>query len=133
MFDNASNVKIFRNFFSNLAKELVKKLPTAPNIFTDTTTAQFYRLHNIDPNSFIFHETNEDYIFKQLTALHPQKASGIDNISGKFLKDGAKILALPISQICNLSIKLSTFPSDCKIAKITPLYKKGSHTDPKKL
>ena len=61
----------------------------------------------------------------------PNKASGIDNISGKFFKDGAEILAKPISQICNLSIKKSKFPSQCKIAKVTPLFKKGSKTDPK--
>ena len=63
--------------------------------------------------------------------MEPNKAAGIDNISGKFLKDGAEILAKPISQICNLSIKKSQFPSQCKIAKVTPLFKKGSKTDPK--
>ena len=77
------------------------------------------------------HEIDEGYILKQLTDLNPQKSSGVDNISGKFLKDGAKVLALPISQICNLSIKHSIFPRDCKIAKIVPLYKKGCRTDPK--
>ena len=59
------------------------------------------------------------------------KVSGIDNLSGKFLKDGAKILAIPIAQICNLSIKLATFPNECKLAKVKPLYKKGTKTDPK--
>ena len=59
------------------------------------------------------------------------KAAGIDNISGRFLKDGVNILAIPVTQICNLSIKLSHFPHDCKLAKLKPLYKKGSKTDPK--
>ena len=36
-----------------------------------------------------------------------------------------------ICNIINLSIKLSTFPDKCKIAKLTPLFKKGSKTDPK--
>ena len=53
------------------------------------------------------------------------KASGIDKISTKFIKDGATVLALPISQIFNLSIKLSSFPDDCKISKLEPLFKKG--------
>ena len=38
---------------------------------------------------------------------------------------------IPINQICNLSIKLSHFPKDCKAAKLKPLYKKGTKTDPK--
>ena len=68
---------------------------------------------------------------KYLISLSPNKASGIDNLSGKFLKDGADVLALPISQLCNLSISLSTFPQQCKIAKLKPKYKKGSRTEPK--
>ena len=53
------------------------------------------------------------------------------NKSGRFLKDGSKVLAAPIVQICNISIKLSTVPDECKIAKLKPLYKKGKKTDPK--
>ena len=72
-----------------------------------------------------------DTVMKILLELNPDKAAGIDNISGKFLKDGAEALAKPVSYICNLSIKLSTFPSDCKIAKLKLLFKKGSKTEPK--
>ena len=43
---------------------------------------------------------------------------------GRLLKDGADILTIPITQICNLSIKFSHFPKDCKVAKLKPLYKK---------
>ena len=63
--------------------------------------------------------------------MNIDKAAGIDNISGKFLKDGANVLAKPISEICNLSIKYSIFPVDCQIAKLKPLFKKGSTTFPK--
>ena len=66
-----------------------------------------------------------------LQCLSTDKAAGIDNISSIFLKDGASILKRPICQICNLSIKLSQFPTQCKIAKVKPLFKKGSKTDPK--
>ena len=66
-----------------------------------------------------------------LKSCNVNKAAGIDNISGRFLKDGADVLGIPITQICNLSIKLSHFPKDCKVAKLKPLYKKGTKTDPK--
>ena len=60
------------------------------------------------------------------------KAIGIDNLFGRFLKDGSKVfIATPIVQIYNLSIKLSAVPDECKIAKLKPLYKKGKKTDPK--
>ena len=63
--------------------------------------------------------------------MNPDRAAGIDNLSGKFLRDGAIILAKPISKICNLSIKYSLFSTDCQIAKLKPLFKKGSTTHPK--
>ena len=55
----------------------------------------------------------------------------MDNLSGRYLKDGAVVLALPIPKLGNLSMKRSKFHLDCKIAKIRLLYKKGSKTDPK--
>ena len=53
------------------------------------------------------------------------KAIEIDKISGRFLKNGANILAKPIAEICNTSIFSGLFPSYCKIAKLKFLYKKG--------
>ena len=58
------------------------------------------------------------------------KAAGIDKISRKLLKDGANILAKPIAKICKISIYSGLFPSDCKVAKLKTLYKKGSKTNP---
>ena len=61
--------------------------------------------------------------------MDESKAAGLDNLSGKFLKDGATdCFSLTISQICKLSIKYSIFPSDRKIAKLKALFKKGSKT-----
>ena len=34
--------------------------------------------------------------------MDENKAVGLDNISGKFLKDGTTVLAKSISQICNI-------------------------------
>ena len=55
----------------------------------------------------------------------------MDQISVKLLRDDAKVLALPLKNIINLSIKLSTFPEACKIAKLKPILKKGARADPK--
>ena len=66
---------------------------------------------------------DEDLVFKLSNDVNPDKAAGIDNLSGKFLKDGSSILPRPISKICNLSIKYSLFPTDCQIAKLKPLFK----------
>ena len=59
------------------------------------------------------------------------KTTGVDNLAGRFLKDSSNILFTPIAKICNLCIKLASFPDKYKISKIKPLYKKGLKTDRK--
>ena len=54
----------------------------------------------------------------------------MDQIPAKFLSDGAEVLAFRLGNT-NLSIKLSTFPEECKIAKWKPIFKKGARADPK--
>ena len=73
--------------------------------------------------------TTEKKVLEVLQFIDISKAAGIDKISGRFLKDGANILAKRIAKICNISISPGHFPSDCKIAKLNPLYKKRSKTN----
>ena len=74
--------------------------------------------------------TTEIDIEKILRITNILNAAGIDNLSGRFLKDGSRVLSKPISELCNLSIKLGSFPDSCKIAKLKPIFKKGSKTNP---
>ena len=59
-----------------------------------------------------------------LTKTNANKAPGMDKLSGIFIKDGAELLASPLTQIVNLSIVSSLFPDPCKIAKLIALFKK---------
>ena len=49
----------------------------------------------------------------------------------QILKGPAPVIAIHLANIISLSIKLDTFPSQCKIAKIKPLSKKGIKTEVK--
>ena len=49
----------------------------------------------------------------------------MDQISAKFLRNGAEVLAI-FSRNINLSIKQSTFLEDSKIAKLKPVFKKDA-------
>ena len=71
-------------------------------------------------------------ILQLLKDMNIDKVASIDNLSGKFLKDGANVLTKPIFEVyIHLSIKYSLFPIDCQIAKQKPLSKKESTTLPK--
>ena len=131
VFNATKNCSIFKNYFSSLAHNLVSKLPLSPNIFTESKIASYYDNNAVSKDlNFQLSETSPEKILSILKDLNHSKAAGTDNLLGKFLKDDAHVLARPIPRLCNLSIKLNSFPRSCKIAKVKPLLKKGSRTDP---
>ena len=117
--------------YSNLASDLLKKLPSPTNKFGKEAVKKYYENINLDRRSFSFRPTTQASVLKLLEEVNPSKSAGIDYLAGKFLKEGAPALALPITDLCNLSISLSSFPDDCKIAKLKPLYKKEAKTTTK--
>ena len=93
----------------------------------------YYEKYKVKNGSKLnFSPVSSETIQKNLDNIDTDTAAGIDKISGKYLRDGASLLAEPISQLCNISIKYSTFPTECNIAKLKLLYKKGSKAEPKK-
>ena len=77
-----------------------------------------------ESNDFEFSNVSE----KILLSLNTSKAVGMDQIPAQFLRDGAEVFPLPLGNI-KLSIKLSTLPEECKIAKLKLIFKKGARTD----
>ena len=130
-FDPKANAEIFKDFYSNLANDLVKKLPNPPNKYGKDAVKKYYENLNLVGKSFSFEPVAYTSVLKLLQQLNPHKSAGIDNLTGKFLKEGGPVLASPITNLINLSISLSSFPDDCKIAKLKPLYKKEAKTKPK--
>ena len=130
IFDPKKTSNIFKTFFSDIAKNLLEKLPIAPNRFNKNSVSEYYKNFNLT-NKFQFSHISTQTVHDILKNLDITKSAGIDNVSATFLKDGAEILASPIAQLCNLSVSTSSFPDSCKTAKLFPLYKKGCKTDPK--
>ena len=127
-----SDAEIFKDFYSNLVNNLVKRLPPLPpNKYGKTAVNNYYKKLNLRGKNFFFAPVAPATILKLLKQLNPAKSAGINNLTGKFLKEGAPVLASPITDLVNLSISLSLFPDDCKIAKLKPLYKKEAKTKPK--
>ena len=52
------------------------------------------------------------------------KAAAMDQVSTKFPKETADVLAYSLPRI-NLSVKLFAFPEECKIATLELLFKKS--------
>ena len=107
-----------------MAENLVWKLPNPSNKYGVLPVAQYYSHLRLTKN-FELLPTEKDYILKILRDIDTSKAAGIDRLPGRFLKDGANVLAKPVTDTCNLSIFLNKFLSAFKLAKVKPTFKKG--------
>ena len=72
----------------------------------------------------------EDEVFSVLRKLDICKSAGVDALGPRILKLAAPVIAKPITHLINISINEGIFPDDLKMAKITPIYKKGEKSDP---
>ena len=50
-----------------------------------------------------------------LKGLSPRKATGLDDLPARFIRDGAEGIAYPISYIINLSLKTGVVPDEMKL------------------
>ena len=109
--------KSFNEYFTSIGSTLANKIPQTPNL----------ALQDLAPpqESFRFQEIQINFTRKELKNLQLHKATGIDGIGSRLLKEGADELAEPLTYLYNLSIKTSKVPEDWKQAKVTPIYKEG--------
>lgn len=68
-----------------------------------------------------------------LQSLPLNKASGLDGVSCRLLKVGARIVISSLTHTINLSIKYGIFPDEWKIARVSPIHKDGIKSDPGKV
>ena len=132
VFDPCRVAEVFNAFYTSVATNLVAKLPNPYGLF-QTHCSNFkdfyFRKIGLRPH-FVLTAVSTHFIRKQLKALDPKKAIGLDDISSLFLRDGADCITLPVSHIINTSIMTECVPNGFKEAKVIPLFKKGSRLDP---
>ena len=75
--DSKSILKTFKSFYSNLAGNLLAKLPKSPNRYTIKFVSGYYEKLSLSEN-FKFDSITEDYLFNILKNVEVTKASGIE-------------------------------------------------------
>ena len=110
-FDVKYIAKDYSAYFSNLAENLVSKLPNPSNKYGVLSVAQYYS-HLGLTKKFDLLPTEKHYVLKILRDIDTSKAADISK-----------------RDICNLSISLNKFPRAFKLAKVKPIFKKGRKTN----
>lgn len=131
-FEHRGNANILKKFYSELATDLLKKLPVAPNKYCSSDIKDNYA--NIFSNNkieFQFLGVSKDVVKKTLSCLNTNKDADMDQIPSNFLEKAVDVLAYPFAKTIYLSVKLFVFPGECKITRLKTLLKEGSTTDPK--
>ena len=72
----------------------------------------------------------EREVLDYLCGLDSKKTHGYDNLPVRLIKDAANFIVVPLTYIFNLSLETGTFPDCLKVAKVTPIYKKGAKAEP---
>ena len=81
--------------------------------------------------SFSFQQISPSLVASHLRKLCTRKATGLDTVSARLLRECFDLISDSLALICNRSIETSIFPDEWKSARITPHYKKcGNRSDP---
>ena len=110
---NLSDVsKVFNEFYTSVASDLVSRLPSPSGIFSPLSRlfTEFYRQKGCHRRRFVLMPVGGRFIRGILEDMKPNKSTGLDDISARFLKDGVDFLVGPISHIVNSSITSETVP-----------------------
>jgi hypothetical protein len=109
------------DYFTSIGSKLANKIKDQfkPKLRASTTTF---------PHSFQFEEVDELIVFQELSKLKTNKATGLDGISAKLLKDTVCVIAPTLTKIFNLSLRCGSFPDIWKKGKVTAIYKSGDPT-----
>jgi len=107
---------------NSLAQELANKIKTK-------TDFKRY-LQNRRTQSMTLQLTDVPEVTKIIQSLKSTKSAGHDGIRPGHLKSCGHILTEPITYLINLSLSTGKVPSQLKLARVIPVYKKDDPTEP---
>ena len=122
--DQKSIATILNDYFTSIGMKLAEKIKS-----TFRPKAPPRPPCNL-PYNFEFEEVDEFSVLRELASLQTNKATGLDQISAKLLKDSASTIVSGLTKIINASLHSQTFTDIWKKGKIIPLYKSNDPTSP---
>ena len=126
--DDEGIANMFNDYFINLSKALLsddKDYTRTLDILKSFTETKLN-----SSNIFSIKPIDETSVFTMLTKLNVNKSSGVDCLGPRLLKLTAPVISKCVAYMINQSVTSGFFPDELKIAKVTPIYKKGDRSDP---
>ena len=112
----------FNNYFSNVAQNIL----TERKYDGDGDFQKF--LPHSQPNSIAIDPVDGDEILSIINKINLNKAYGPASFPSDILHLIKNIISKPLSWIANICFSTGVHPDKLKLAKVIPIYKKGSKT-----
>ncbi len=102
-----------------------------PNLVHDvpTSNSHFEQYFTSTDNHFSITETNNTIVYNLIQSLPVNKSTGFD-VSCRLLKEASPIISSSLTRVINLSIGSGVFPNEWKIARVMPIYKEDTKSNP---
>ena len=111
----------FNDYFINISRTLSQQIQPVHSF-------DHYLNGNVT-SKFQFYSVSQDYIGKLIDNLKNKASYGHDNISNILIKRAKKVLIEPLTLLVNQMLKSGHFPSELKISRVKPLFKKGDPSE----
>ena len=114
----------FNEHFLTIGPRIAREVPL-------TSDEESIYLKNITENynKFCFRLTTTSDVFTHLNRLSKTKATGLDIISVRLIRECTDIISGRLCHLFNKSLISGIFPDDWKCARVTPLFKQGESFD----
>nr|CAH7768100.1 unnamed protein product [Callosobruchus chinensis] len=116
------NAEKFNEFFTNIAKNTINQLPNTDSFEIDDCSDSSL--------SFSFRQVSFIEVRDAIDSLKNTKSWDPYSINVKILKTISNLIISPLTKLINTCIEQNEFPNSLKLAKVVPIYKKGSEEDP---
>lgn len=111
----------FNEYFTNVGPKLAQQIPPIdiePEFYLEPTD-----------KTFSFRTPSVSTVCRLLGELNERKATGLDKIPCKLLKMANSIVGPSLTGIFERSITTGLYPNEWKLARVTPVFKKGIKSD----
>lgn len=116
----ASLTRDFSDYFATVGENITKQFSAArPTTYVERCE-----------NKFSFQVITEELVTSAIKNVQLNKATGINDIQARVLKDNPDILSAPLCHLFNHSLNANSYPYVLKMTKVVPVYKTGNHNIP---
>ena len=129
--DNVGPLKVGDKFITDNEQMASLLNASFSSVFSNENMSDIPPCPSLSDNQSINHiRFTPEVVSKKIKSLKISSSSGPDGISSRFLNDNIQAMSVPLAILFTKSMESGVVPTDWRTAYVTPIFKKGSKSDP---